>query len=204
MKTRRIRAQIEKAKANERKTRVLYRAVVELARQNGNNVSALQVGKVIDFVTDYIESAPVLMQIVEDAAREYDAEACIQPLLDAIEEFFLKEDDIIPDRFGLAGLLDDAYLAHTLLEEISDKYEAHSGQALLSKEAHETNSFIRRLIGEPFVSMLDNHVAETLEGICKVQEMDRMLVVLEQMQLLPVRKQIRGSGSVTDLVGVRI
>ena len=192
MQTRRIKAQIDEAKAHERKTHVLYRAVVELARQNGNNVSALQVGKVIDFVTEYIESAPKLMQIVEDAAHDYDAEKCIQPLLDAIEKFFLTEDDIIPDHLGLAGLLDDAYLAHTLLEAISDKYEAHSGQALLPKEAYETNSFIRRLIGEPFVSMLDKHVASTLEGLCQVQEIDRMLAVLRKMHLVPVRRHIQG------------
>ena len=144
------------------------------------------------------------MQIVEDAAHEYDAEDCIQPLLDAIEEFFLKEDDIIPDHFGLAGLLDDAYLAHTLLEAISDKYKAHSGHALLPKEAHETNTFIRRLIGEPFVSMLDKHVANTLDGLCQVQEMDRMLVVLERMHLVPVRGRLKGSVRVTELVGVNI
>ena len=200
----RIKAQINEAKAHERKTHVLYRAVVELARQNGTNVSALQVGKVIDFVTDYVESAPVLMQIVEDTALDNGGQDCIQPLLNAIEEFFLAPDDIIPDHLGLAGLLDDAYLAHTLLEAISDKYEEHSGHALLPKEAHETNTFIRRLIGEPFVSMLDQHVAKTLDGLCQVQEIDRMLVVLEQMRLVPVRRQIRGSMAVTEITGVHL
>lgn len=204
MQTERIRAQIEEAKASERRSGVLYRAVVNLSQQNGANVSALQVGKVIDFVTEYIESAPALMTIVEEAATQNGAQPCIQPLLEAIEEFFLAEDDVIPDHLGLAGLLDDAYLAHTLLEAISDRFESYSGTRLLPKDAYETNTFIRRLIGEPFVDMLDEHVARTLEGMCEVQDINKMLIALANMQLSPVRKPMRGSLRVTEITGVLI
>jgi len=204
MQIERIRAQIEEAKTIERQSGVLYQAVVNLAQQNGTRVSALQVGKVIDVVTEYVESAPALMLIVEEAAMENGGQPFIQPLLDAIEDFFLAPDDIIPDHFGLAGLLDDAYLAHTLLEAISDKYESHSGKPLLPKDAYETNTFIRRLIGEPFVSMLDEHVSRVLEGLCEVEKIDQMLVVLERMQLSPVRQPILGSLRVSELIGIRI
>ena len=204
MQTERIRAQIEEAKGSERRSGVLYRAVVNLSRQNGASVSALQVGKVIDFATEYIESAPALMTIVEEAADKNGARQCIQPLLKAIEDFFLAPDDIIPDHLGLAGLLDDAYLAHTLLQAISDRYASHSGTQLLPKEAYETNTFIRRLIGEPFVSMLDEHVARTLDGMCEVQDIDEMLIALAQMQLSPVRQPMRGSKRVTEITGVLI
>jgi len=204
MQIERIRAQIVEAKTIERQSGVLYQAIVNLARQNGASVGALQVGKVIDVVTEYIESAPALMLIVEKAAKENGGQPFIQPLLDAIEEFFLAPDDIIPDHLGLAGLLDDAYLAHTLLEAISDKYKSHSGKSLLPKDAYEANTFIRRLIGEPFVSMLDEHVSRVLEGLCEVEDIDRMLVVLEQMQLSPVRQRILGSLRVSELIGVHI
>jgi hypothetical protein len=204
MQIERIRAQIEEAKTIERQSGVLYQAVVNLAQQNGTRVSALQVGKVIDVVTEYIESAPALMLIVEEAAIENGGQPFIQPLLDAIEDFFLAPDDVIPDHFGLAGLLDDAYLAHTLLEAISDKYKSHSGKSMLPKDAYETNIFIRRLIGEPFVSMLDQHVSRVLEGLCEVEEIDQMLAVLEQMQLSPVRQPILGNLRISELIGVRI
>ena len=204
MQIEKIRAQIEEAKIVERQSGVLYQAVVNLARQNGARVGALQVGKVIDVVTEYIESAPALMLIVEKAATENGGQPLIQPLLDAIEEFFLAPDDIIPDHLGLAGLLDDAYLAHTLLEAISDKYESHSGKPLLPKDAYEANTFIRRLIGEPFVSMLDEHVSRTLEGLCEVEDIDQMLVVLQRMQLSPVRQPMLGSLRVSELIGVHI
>jgi hypothetical protein len=204
MQMEQIRAQIEEARSIERQSGVLYQAVVNLARQNGASISALRIGKVIDVVTEYIESAPALMLIVEKAAKENGGQPLIQPLLDAIEEFFLAEDDIIPDHLGLAGLLDDAYLAHTLLEAISDRYESHSGKPLLPKDAYEANTFIRRLIGEPFVSMLDEHVSQVLEGMCEVEDIDRMLVVLERLQLSPVRQRMQGSLRVSELVGVSI
>jgi len=41
------------------------------------------------------------------------------------------------------------------MEAISDKYKSQSGKSLLPLEANAINVFIRRLIGEPFVSMLD-------------------------------------------------
>ena len=99
-----IHSLIEAAKENERKSGVLYRAILELARQNGENINALQAGKVIDFVTGYIEQVPALMSAVENAATANDKEADVRPLLDAIEDFFLAPDDIIPDHFGLACL----------------------------------------------------------------------------------------------------
>lgn len=204
MQIERIRAQIKEAKAIERQTGVLHRAIVNLVRQNGASVGALQIGKVLDFVTEYIESAPALMLTVEKASIENDAQPCIKPLLDAIEEFFLTPDDIIPDHLGLAGLLDDAYLAHTLLQAISDKYESQSGNTLLPKDAYETNTFIRRLIGEPFVSMLDEHMATTLEGMCAVQDIDELLVALGQMRLSPVRQPVQGSLRVTELIGAHV
>lgn len=204
MQTEKIRTLIEEAKSIERQSGVLYRAIVTLSRQNGASVTALQAGKVIDFVTEYVESALTLMLIVEKAAIENGAQPCVQPLLDAIEEFFLAPDDIIPDHLGLAGLLDDAYLAHTLLQAISDEYASQSGKSLLPKDAYETNTFIRRLIGEPFVSMLDEHVSRTLEVMCGVQEIDQMLVALGRMQLSPVRRPMRGSLHVTELIGVNI
>lgn len=204
MQTEKIRTLIEEAKSIERQSGVLYRAIVTLSRQNGASVTALQAGKVIDFVTEYVESALTLMLIVEEAAADNGAQPCVQPLLDAIEDFFLEPDDIIPDHLGLAGLLDDAYLAHTLLQAISDEYASQSGKSLLPKDAYETNTFIRRLIGEPFVSMLDEHVSRTLEVMCGVQEIDQMLVALGRMQLSPVRRPMRGSLHVTELIGVNI
>lgn len=204
MQVEQIQAQIEEAKVIEKERRVLHRAVLSLVRQNGVNATEIQVRKIIDLITEYIEHAPALMEQVSSAATNDDAQPCIQPLLDAIEAFFLEPNDIIPDQFGLAGLLDDAYLTYTLLQSISDEYESKSGRALLPKEAFEMNTFIRRLIGEPFVSMLDKHVSSTMKDLCGAQDTDRMMVTIARMELSLAPNKIRGSARVDEIIGVRI
>ena len=204
MQVEQIQQQIEAAKAVERRTGTLYRAVADLAKQNGVNISALQAGKVTDFVIAYIEQALAIMTIVEETAAKNGQLPGVQAILDAIEDFFLSPDDIIPDHLGLAGLLDDAYLAHTLLATISGDCESQSGKSLLPVGACESNSFIRRLIGEPFVSMLDEHVSKTLEEIRETKNIMQMLVALGQITLTPMRGPIRGVARVTEITGVHL
>ena len=204
MQIERVRAQIEEGKSIERQTGILHQAVVNLARLKGVSVTELEVEKVIVFVTEYIEHAPALMMIIEEAAAMNGVQPDVQPILDATEEYFFAPDDIIPDHYGLVGLLDDAYLTHTLMEAISDRCKSQTGKSLLPIEAHEINTFIRSLIGEPFVSLLDEHVSTTLDGLSGEQNMNQMLVVLAQMNLSSVPDPIWGNANVTDITGARI
>jgi len=204
MQIERIRTKIEEGKTIEQRSGVLHRAVVNLAKFNGVRVTELQVKKIIDFVTEYIEHAPALMMVIEETAAMSDAQPDVQPILDVTEDYFLAPDDIIPDHYGLVGLLDDAYLTHRLMEAISDRYKSQAGKSLLPIDAHETNTFIRRLIGEPFVSILDEHVETTFDGLSEKQNINQILVALAQMNLSSVPEPIWGSAPVTEIIGARI
>lgn len=200
----RIRAQIEEGKRLEQRAGVLRRAIVNLARINGVSTTELEVEKVIGFVTEYIEHAPALMIIIEELAAKHGAQPDVQPILAATEGYFFAADDIIPDHYGLVGLLDDAYLTHRLMEAISDRYKSQTGKSLLPIEAHEINTFIRRLIGEPFVSLLDKHVSTTLDSLSGDQKMNQILVVLAQMNLSSVPDPMWGNAHLTDITGAGI
>jgi uncharacterized membrane protein YkvA (DUF1232 family) len=204
MQIERIRTQIQEGKIIEQQSGVLHQAVVNLAKLNGVRVTELQVKKIIDFVTEYIEHAPALMMIIEETAAMSGAQPDVQPILDVTEDYFLAPDDIIPDHYGLVGLLDDAYLTHMLMEAISNRNKSQTGKSLLPIDAHETNSFIRRLIGEPFVSILDEHVATTLDGLNEKQNINQILVALAQMNLPSVPEPIRGNARVTEIIGASI
>lgn len=204
MQIEQIRARIEEGKIIEQETGVLHRAVVNLARLNGVSVSEFEAMKVIDFITEYIEHAPALMRIIEEAALTNGAQADVQPILDVTEDYFLAPDDIIPDHYGLVGLLDDAYLTHRLMEAISDKHKSQHGESLLPIEAHAINTFIRRLIGEPFVSILDKHVATTLSDLSAEQNVNRILVVLARLNLSSSPDPIWGNAPVTEITGARL
>lgn len=204
MQFERIQAQIEEGKIIEEKTGVLRRAVINLAKLDGRSVTESEVQKVIDFVREYIEHAPALMLKIEEAAAMDGAQPDVQPILDAAEDYFLSQDDIIPDHYGLVGLLDDAYLTHTLMQAMSDRYKSQSGKSLLPPEAHEINAFVRRLIGEPFVSMLDEHVSTTLGHASVQQNINQMLVVLGQMNLSSGPDLIWGNARAPDFAGARL
>lgn len=204
MQVERIRTQIEEGKIFEQQSGVLRRAVVNLAKLNGVSVTELHVKKIIDFVTDYIEHAPALMMIIEESAAMSGALPDVQPILDVTEDYFLAPDDIIPDHYGLVGLLDDAYLTHMLMEAISDRYKLQTGKSLLPIDAHETNTFIRRLIGEPFVSILDEHVATTLDVLSEKQNINQILVALAQMNLSSVPEPVWENAPVAEIIGAPI
>jgi uncharacterized membrane protein YkvA (DUF1232 family) len=204
MQIERIRTQIEEGKMIEQQSGVLHWAVSNLAKLNGVRVTELQVKKIIDFVIEYIEHAPALMMIIEETAAMSGAQPDVQPILDVTEDYFLAADDIIPDHYGLVGLLDDAYLTHMLMEAISDRHKSQTGNSLLPIDSHETNTFIRRLIGEPFVSILDEHVATTLDGLSEKENINQILVALAQMNLSSISEPIWGSAPVTEIIGARI
>ncbi len=204
MQTERIRERIEDGKAAEGQTGLLRRALTYLASVNRRPLTELDVRNVINFISEYIEHALALMLLIEDAAANIDARHEVQPVLDVAEGYFLAEDDTIPDRFGLIGLMDDAYLIHSLLQAISDSYRSQSGDPLLPMETHEDNAFVRRLIGEPFASLLDDQVSAALAGTGLQDDFDQMLMVLGKIHLSSRPDPIWGNGSAAGTGDARL
>ncbi len=204
MQIEQIWKRIEEGKDIEGRTGSLRQAVVSLARANGVNISASDVEHIVAFVTDYIEHAPALMMVIEDAATRNGAQADVQPILKTTENYFLAADDIIPDHYGLVGLLDDAYLTHSLMEAISDRYKSQCGRSLLPIKAHSLNSFIRRLIGAPFVNILDNHVSATMETLGVEPDIDHMMVALAQIDLSSVEDPLWGNTGTAEITAMRL
>lgn len=183
---------------------MLRRAIINLAHVNGRSVTGPEVQEVIDFVGEYIEHAPALMKLIEDAAAKSGGRQLVQPILNATEDYFLAADDTIPDRLGLVGLLDDAYLAHSLIQAISDKYKSQSGVSLLPFETHEDNAFVRRLIGEPFVSMLDEYASATLGDPSIQQNIQEMLTALGRLNLSSGPDPIWGNARAPEVPDARL
>lgn len=204
MQIEQIWAQIEEGKHIERRTGSLRRAVVNLAKLNKAYVTDTDVEKIAGFVTEYIEHAPALMMVIEEAAARNRLLDDVQPILNATENYFLAPDDIIPDHYGLVGLLDDAYLTHSLMEAISDRYKLQSGRSLLPVEAHALNAFSKRLIGVPFVNILDEHVSATMESLGVEAEINQILAALAKINLLSIPDPLWGQIGAADISTLRI
>ena len=125
------------------------------------------------FVAAYIEQVPELLDAADAVAREAGIDAQIKPVLKIAEEYFLQLLALLNGHDGLDGLLDEAYLAHRLVEEVNDFYIAHLGQPLIPLDTTVANLIAHQLIGEPFANQLDEAVHHAVEGLLAEASLDQ-------------------------------
>ncbi|MNO89305.1 hypothetical protein D3C76_807840 [compost metagenome] len=117
------------------------------------------------FVLAYIERVPEFLDAASSVAREAGIEERIGPVLAVAEQFFLNPPNLLEGHRGFDALLDEAYLAHRLVEEVNDRYIAHFGQPLIPLDTTVANLVVHQLIGEPFANQLDTSVQQALGGM---------------------------------------
>ena len=162
MKTKQIRKMIQDAVADEKRTGKLATAMETVARQAGLRPSQEAVDQAVGFVREYIEHVPLLLEQGMAVAKQVGLQAEMNQMAAELEAYWFEPDDVIPDHFGLYGLMDDAYASLLLLQLLSDYCKATVGRPLLSQDLTKVNQFIRQAIGEPAASMLDQRVGITV------------------------------------------
>ncbi|GAA6133051.1 hypothetical protein [Halopseudomonas sabulinigri] len=117
------------------------------------------------FVQAYVEQVPNVLDAaaaVAEAARMRDR---LLPVLKVAEAFFLQPPDLPAEHQGLLALLDEAYLAHRLVEEVNDRYVAHGGEALIPMDTTRANLIVHQLLGDDFANQLDAAVETAVAGL---------------------------------------
>lgn len=109
----------------------------------------------LDFVIRYIEHVPNFVDALRGLTKEAGIYDYAKIFLDIAEEFFIQPPDIMAEHTGLDALMDEAYLAHRLIEEVNDRVIAHSGVPLAPMDMTRANLIVHQLIGEPFANDLD-------------------------------------------------
>ncbi|MGK8708967.1 hypothetical protein [Metapseudomonas otitidis] len=117
------------------------------------------------FVAAYIDQVPDVLDAAASVAAEAGIEAEVKPVLKVAEHFFLQPPSVVHGHEGLDGLLDEAYLAHRLVEEVNDRYIAHLGEPLIPLDTTVANLIAHQLIGEPFANQLDEAVHLAVDGM---------------------------------------
>ena len=126
-------------------------------------------GVLTRFVTSYVEQVPDVLDAAHAVAREAGIEAQVRPVLKLAEQFFLSPPSILEGHQGLDALLDEAYLAHRLVEEVNDRYITHLGQPLIPLDTTVANVIAHQLIGEPFANQLDEAVHHAVDELLDEQ-----------------------------------
>ncbi len=166
----RIRETIAKAKAHEQSTSLL-------AKQFGDSIERLhdaielpednKVAALMNFVIHYIEHVPDFIEAISNITHEAGIDDYSDTFMSIARDYFLKPPETVDahDHKGLLALMDEAYLAHRLVEEINDRLIGQIGIPLAPMDMTRANIIIHHLIGEPFANELDLAVHYSVESL---------------------------------------
>jgi hypothetical protein len=163
-----IREKIVAATAAERQTGDLRRQLTAklpelrqtLVLKGDNPVDAL-----MEFVTGYIESVPGSISLVAAVSKRLGFHDYADPFLQMAQDYFLDPPEDVTGETGLAPLLDEAFLAHRLLEEVNDQHIRHLHRPLLPLDLTEANIIVHHLLGDTVAVRLEKLVDLTTARI---------------------------------------
>ena len=115
----------------------------------------------MSFITDYVKSVPGCLQLVTAVSKRQGFYDYAAPFLHMAEDYFLQPPDELPADEGLEALLDEAFLAHRLLEEINDHHIKQLQRPLLPVDMTEANIIVHHLLGDEFATRLEQLVQFT-------------------------------------------
>lgn len=116
-----------------------------------------------EFVVRYIGQVPEFIAAISEITQEAGFYDGVVPLLNIASDYFISPPAIIGDHSYLEAMLDEAYLAHRLLEEINDRFIGYCGIPLAPMDMTRANVIAHELIGEPYANELDQAVLFSAE-----------------------------------------
>ena len=117
----------------------------------------------LQFVVNYIRHVPDFIEAVNKIGRAHNIQVVTTPFLRIAQDFFLSPPELVEGHSGLAALLDEAYLAHRIIEEVNDHILSRFGIPLAPMDMTKANLIVHSLIGEPFANDLDHAVQYSVE-----------------------------------------
>lgn len=167
MSTAAIRDTIKLARLHEQQNGYLLKLMDHYAHNNVHMSIQLPEqnpgASLVEFIVAYIENVPNFIDAVRDITLQANIQDYAETYLKLAEDFFLKPREVVAAHVGLRELLDQAYLAHRLMEEVNDRFMLRSSIPLVPMDMTMSNLIVHSLIGEPFVNELDEAVQFTVE-----------------------------------------
>lgn len=150
------------------------------------------------FIYNYLEQVPYLLTVAWTSAKNVGLETEVTSILKMVESYWVEDDDVIPDSLGIFGLLDDAYCSLSSMQTLSDLYRMQSGKHLFPDDLTEANKVMRKIIGEPYTTELDELVAKAISD-ARVEDAVKWLASPEKQQLLDSQATIWNHGPVSQV-----
>jgi hypothetical protein len=189
MNTELLQQLIQKSVAQEKETGQLHAILQERLETVERIVQLPEVEaleRLYEFVVRYIEQVPQMLEDLHQGAVEAGLLNYVSPILEVVEGFFMVPPKELDERSGLAALMNEAFLAHRLFEEVNDTYIMRVGQPMIPFDMTMSNVIVHSLIGEPFANELEQVVMLAAKGIFgeekAYEENDKFLAFMDKKE----------------------
>jgi len=198
MDTAQIQNIISNQFADPRSASDLQKLLKVVAERQGAQPNAKELAHGSSFIYNYLEQVPYLLTVAWTSARNVGLETEVTSILKMVESYWIEDNDVIPDSLGIFGLLDDAYCSLLSMQTLSDFYRKQSGKHLFPDDLTAANNVMRKIIGEPYTTQLDELVTEAIAD-AGVEEAVKWLASPEKQQLIDSQATIWNHGPVSQL-----
>ncbi len=198
MDTAQIQKIISRQFADPQSALDLQKLLRAVASQHGAEPDAKELAHGASFICNYLEQVPYLLTVAWTSARSVGLETEVTSILKMVESYWIEDDDVIPDSLGIFGLLDDAYCSLSSMQTLSDLYRMQSGKHLFPDDLTAANKIMRKIIGEPYTTELDELVSKAIKD-ARVEDAVKWLASPEKQRLLDSQATIWNHGPVSQL-----
>lgn len=129
------------------------------------------------FVMRYISQAAEFIDALATLANENGFLPDITPALQFVTDSFLNHSSVLGESTHFPSLIEKAYIAQRILEEINDKIMGKTGAPLLPMDTTTANVIIHDIIGEPLASDLDNSVQKVTDFLLSDEQLSSPALV---------------------------
>ncbi len=161
-----IRASIDRARELETRTHSLKNYVESRLDGLHHSIKLPAQGQteyLTDFLTRYIDHVPDFIEALVELAKSAGIYQFLKKLIDIAQSYFASPPELVSNHGGLHALIDEAYLAHRLMEEVNDRIMMNCGIPLVPMDMTLSNIVVHHLIGDEFANELDLAVHYSVE-----------------------------------------
>lgn len=124
----------------------------------------------LNFVTSYIEHVPDFVEALEDITKSAGIYQYTQHFIHIAEDYFIQPPELVTHHSGMHALIDEAYLAHRLMEEVNDRIMMACGVPLSPMDMTLSNIVVHDLLGDDFANQLDLAVHYSIEALFQTDD----------------------------------
>jgi uncharacterized membrane protein YkvA (DUF1232 family) len=162
-----LRLKIERVLTDQSKVSASKQAMAQWLKEKTAQSTAISEANqdlLFTVVTAYVRRTPDLMDALIKTFKWTDMEGEIVFLLKKkVFVYFESNENLIPDSFGVAGLLDDAYLIQCMIEKLANDQGGALAKTIESSiDLHAANAFVAALLPANVVTALHRKVDAAL------------------------------------------